>query len=122
MNNAIANETPCHGGILRECDGERADRIQRRTGFGIRLLAMREQRIEHHRGANCRQRASAAAAHGIGHGHAHGRGRGHPMLLQRAEELLEILNRHTTTRTRARHASEIGRIEAKLRHARSHAR
>ena len=46
MNNFAADEPAGGRGIFRQRDRQRAQRVERRPGFGIRRFAMREQRVQ----------------------------------------------------------------------------
>ena len=122
MHDAISYQTSGKGGVFSERQGEGANDVERRAGFGIGLFAMRQHGIQHDGTAHGGKRTRPTAAHGICYRDAHGRGRRHAVLLQRTQEGLEIFDRHTTARTRAGHAREVGGVQPQLQHAGTHAR
>jgi hypothetical protein len=122
MDDAVADEAASEGGVFSERQSEGTNDVERGAGLGVGFFAMREHGIKHDGTADGGERTRPTAAHGIGNGDAHGRGGRHAMLLQSAEEGLEVFDGDTTTCARAGNASEVGGIEAELEHAGAHAR
>ena len=120
MHDALANETPGHGGVFRQGDGEGAQGIECGSGFLVRslLFPVGEERIQIHPDAHGGQRPGPTAAHGIRHGDAHGTGRGGAVLFQFGHEGLEILHRDPPARAAARHGGKVRRIQPDLLHPR----
>ena len=122
MDDLLADEPAGGRAVFAEREGEGAQRVECRAGFGVARFAMREERVEADGHADGGERARPAPAHGVGHGHAHG-GRGAELVvLELGEKFLEVLDGHAPRRAAAGDAREVGGVQAEFVHPRFHPR